>query len=101
MSLEVVGVASCHSRVEVGVVCRVGKDMVEIVRHNQFSSLRTVVICGDVTEAYAHRGLKRDVKISSVVQSRDLELESHDLGLKSHDPWLWSWQQFLSKVWQC
>ena len=98
MSLKLVGVASQHSRVEVGVVCKLKEEMVEIVCRNECSSLRTIILCGDATEAYAHRGLKKDVKISSFVGSCDLELESHDLRLRSHDHWLWSWQQFLSKV---
>jgi hypothetical protein len=97
MSLKLVGVASQHSRVEVGVVCKLKEEMVELVCRNECSSLRTIILCGDATEVYAHRGLKKDVKIS-FVGSCDLELESHDLRLRSHDHWLWSWQQFLSKV---
>ena len=93
MSLQTVGVATEHSRVERGVVCRLPREMLEIVRWKRSSTLRTVVLCGAATETFTHRGTKRDVKISSVLRSCDLQLGSHD-------PWLSSWKQFFSKVGQ-
>ena len=98
MLLQLVGVASHHSRVEVGVVCKLNQDMVQIVHRNKCSTLRSIILLGDATETYTHQGLKKDVKISSVVRSCDLEARSHDPRVKSHDLWLLSWQQFLRKV---
>lgn len=43
MSLPLVGVASQHSRVVEGVVCRLRHDMVHIVHQNKDTTLRTVV----------------------------------------------------------
>ena len=91
MSLQIVGVASQHSRVEVGVVCQLPWEMVKLVRQSKCSTLRTIVLLGDAIEDFAHRGLKRDVKISSVIRSCDMEPGSHD-------PWLLSWKQLLKKV---
>ena len=99
MSLQVVGVASQHSRVEGGVVCRLRQEMVGAVRRSEHSTLRVVVMHGDATENYTHRGTTRDVKISPVFRSCDLGWGSHDLGMESRDHWLRSWQQFLRKVW--
>ena len=43
MSLEVVGVASDHSRVVGGVACRLCGDMVHVVHGNKDKTLRTIV----------------------------------------------------------
>ena len=49
------------------------------------------MLCGDAHEGYAHRGLREEVKISTVVQSCDL-------GVESCDPWLQTWEDVLTQV---
>ena len=54
------------------------------------------MICGDAISDYTHHGLKRDVKLSTVIGSCDPRAKSHD---QSHDHiWIQSWLDTLKKV---